>query len=118
MTGANSYNMSICTDTTANGERKHSIWKPNGKWNSITYAPGINEEDRFIIDIAFKHLYCNSGWFQGMCDMPAVGIYVRNGLHFSGNDTQPHITFQFRGCGNFDVDNTYYHAFVKGKVVW
>jgi hypothetical protein len=103
--------MSIWTDITSNGERKHSIWKELGAWCSITYAKEEgNEEDRLIIDLAFNHLYYNSRWFHDMCNTPKIGIFVRNGFHFTGNNTNPHITFQFRGYGN-EVDSTYYHAY-------
>ena len=100
----------LWTDTLANGLRKHNIWKPNGRWNSITYTAEISEEDRLIIDIAFNNLYYNSAWFNGMCETPKIGIFVRNGFHFSGNDITPHITFQFRGYGNEEIDTQYYHA--------
>ena len=100
----------LWTDTLPNGVRKHNIWKPSNRWTSITYTPEINEEDRLIIYIAFNNLYYNSMWFNGICETPKIGIFVRNGFHFSGNETLPHITFQFRGYGNDDIDNQYYHA--------
>ena len=104
--------MSMWNDTNANGERKHTIWKELGSWTSITYSGEIlNEEDKLVMDIAFNHLYYNSKWFHDMCNTPRIGIFVRNGFHISGNTTHPHITFQFRGYGNVDVDNTYYHAY-------
>jgi len=99
------------TDTSANGERKHSIWRPNGRWNSITFAPDISEEDRFIMTIAFNHLYYNSGWFNSNCEAPKIGVFVRNGFHFSGGEALPHITFQFRGYGTEIIDTQYYHAY-------
>jgi hypothetical protein len=103
--------MNMWNDTNANGERKHSIWREQGKWTSITYAFDIEETDRLVMDIAFNHLYYNSAWFHGMCNTPKVGIFVRNGFHLSGNSSDPHITFQFRGYGDIDIDKTYYHAY-------
>ena len=99
------------TDTSATGERKHSIWKPNNFWTSITYTADISEEDRLIMDIAFNNLYYNSMWFQSSCDIPRIGIFVRNGFHFGEEESLPHITFQFRGYGTEIVDNQYYHAY-------
>ena len=103
--------MSMWNDINSNGERKHTIWKNHGAWTSIQYVKEISEEDRLIIDLAFNHLYYNSAWFNGKCNIPKIGIFVRNGFHITGTNTQPHITFQFRGYGFDDVDNTYYHAY-------
>jgi hypothetical protein len=71
--------------------------------------PDISEEDRLIMEIAFNNLYYNSVWFRN-CETPKIGVFVRNGFHFSGGEALPHITFQFRGYGNDEVDTQYYHA--------
>ncbi len=71
-------NMNMWNDTNANGERKHSIWKEQGKWSSISYVRDIEETDRLVMDIAFNHLYYNSAWFHEMCNTPKVGIFVNS----------------------------------------
>lgn len=102
----------VWNDITNNGERKHSIWKPNNLWNSIRYTDKIPEEDRLIIDLAFNNLYYNSAWFRSMCDVPKIGIFVRNGFHFNNQDDDPHITFKFSGFDDaYQVDKQYYHAY-------
>ena len=76
----------LWTDTAANGVRKHNIWKQNNKWSSITFNTNINEEERFIMEVAFNNLYYKSAWFNRMCETPKIGVYVRNGFHFSDTE--------------------------------
>ena len=106
----------VWDDKAKNGEIRHTIWKPDGSWNSIRYSPEIPEMDRLHIDLAFNQLYYTNDWFASMLDQPNTGVFVRNGFHINRETEEPHITFRFQQYGDTTgIQTSHFHAYFDKK---